>query len=77
MSEKTIKSRIVHKHDIEANWTKATTFIPKQGELVIYDIDSAHTYERLKIGDGVTNVNALPFATSLQVSIVDGVLYLT
>lgn len=61
MAEKTFKGRIVNKHDTEENWSKATSFIPKQGELIVYDIDSIYTYERMKIGDGVTNVNALPF----------------
>lgn len=32
MAEKTIKSRIVHKHDSETNWSRATNFVPKQGE---------------------------------------------
>lgn len=61
MSEKTIKSRIVHKHDLESNWLLATNFTPKQGELIVYDIDSNYSYERFKIGDGSKNVNALPF----------------
>lgn len=64
MAEKNIKSRIVHKHDTESNWNKATNFIPKQGEIIVYDIDSNHSYERIKIGDGVTNVNNLPFVIS-------------
>lgn len=64
MAEKNIKSRIVHKHDVESNWNKATNFIPKQGEIIVYDIDSNHNYERIKIGDGVTNVNNLPFVIS-------------
>ena len=63
MAEQNIKSRIVHKHDTEANWIKATNFIPKQGEIIVYDVDSTHTYERIKIGDGATNVNSLPFST--------------
>lgn len=62
MSEKTLKTRIVNKHDTEANWLKATTFIPKQGELIVYDIDDTHNYERFKIGDGSTLVSNLPFA---------------
>ena len=62
MAEKNFNARIVHKHDTEANWNKATSFIPKQGELIVYDRDSTYDYERIKIGDGVTNVNALPFA---------------
>ena len=64
MAEKNIKSRIVHKHDVELNWNKATNFIPKQGEIIVYDIDNNHSYERIKIGDGVTNVNNLPFVIS-------------
>ena len=63
MSEKNINTRIIHKHDTEANWNLATNFIPKQGELIVYDKDSTYNYERFKIGDGVTNVNSLPFAT--------------
>ena len=61
MAEKTIKSRIVHKHDSETNWNRATNFVPKQGELIIYDTDTNHSYARVKIGDGTTNVSSLPF----------------
>lgn len=78
-TQKTIKTRVINKHDIEANWLKAVNFIPWQGELIIYDkeIDAngntlelpegrqaPYTYERFKIGDGITNVNELPFATN-------------
>ena len=61
MAEKNIKSRIVLKHDVESNWQLATGFTPLKGEVVIYDVDSTHSYERIKIGDGVQNVNNLPF----------------
>lgn len=61
MSEKILNSRIVNKHDSEENWLKATGFTPKQGELIVYDIDENYSYERIKIGDGVHNVNDLPF----------------
>ena len=61
MSEKRIVGRVVQKHDIEANWLKATNFIPMQGEVIIYDIDSTYSYERVKVGDGKTLVSALPF----------------
>lgn len=64
MASKEFKSRIVHKHDTEANFLKATNFVPQQGEIIIYDIDATHTQERMKIGDGKTNVNALPFVAS-------------
>ena len=77
MIQKNIKSRIVNKHAIESDWLKATNFVPLQGELIIYDIEidadgntlvlpegrtTPYTYERFKIGDGITNVNELPFA---------------
>jgi hypothetical protein len=61
MSEKNVKTRIVHKHDIEANWRQAVNFTPKKGELIIYDPDTAYSYPRVKIGDGTTNVNNLKF----------------
>ena len=53
--------RYQHKHEIEENWQKAVNFIPLQAEIVVYDTDSTHTQARLKIGDGKTNVNDLPF----------------
>lgn len=59
---KTVKSRIIHKHDTAANWLKGASFVPKQGEIIVYDIDADHDYERFKIGDGKTAVNSLPFA---------------
>ena len=62
MAERSFNARIVQKHDTEENWNKATNFIPKQGEIIVYDIDTTYSYERFKIGDGVTNVNNLPFA---------------
>ena len=78
MAEKRIKTRIIHKHAIESNWVKATNFVPKQGELIVYDIevdeygntltlptgrDVPYAYERFKIGDGITLVSNLPFVS--------------
>jgi hypothetical protein len=63
MTEINKPGRVIHKHDTEENWLKAVNFIPKQAEIVVYDIDSSHDYERFKIGDGVTNVNDLPFSS--------------
>ena len=57
-------TRIVNKHDVEANWILAVEFIPKQGEIIIYDIDENYNYERFKIGDGIRTVTNLPFANS-------------
>lgn len=66
MSQNKIKTRIQHKHDLEVNWQKAVNFVPLDGELIIYDkeIDSSGNVikpERVKIGDGVNNVNDLAF----------------
>jgi hypothetical protein len=58
---KEIAGRLVLKHDIEVNWNKAESFIPKQGEVIVYDIDENYYYERIKIGDGKTAVTNLPF----------------
>lgn len=68
-----LKGRVQNKHKTEAEWYldvyKATgstelrddPFIPLDGELIIYDPDSVHTGRRIKIGDNVHNVVALPF----------------
>lgn len=58
------KTRIIHKHDVEENWLKATAFIPKKGEIIVYDPDDDHASARLKIGDGTTLVSDLPFIMS-------------
>lgn len=63
MAEKKIYGRSVQKHDVQSNWEKATNFTPMAGEIIVYDIDENYNYERIKIGDGVQNVNALPFVT--------------
>ena len=59
--EKNISSRVQHKHDTEANWDRAETFIPKAGELIIYDVDDNFDYPRIKIGDGVKFLSDLKF----------------
>lgn len=66
-TEKKIPSRIQQKHDVAANWAKATNFIPKKGEIIIYDAEYNASGEetqpvRFKIGDGSKTVNNLPFA---------------
>lgn len=66
-TEKRINSRIQQKHDVAANWAKATNFIPQKGEIIIYDAEynasgSETQAVRFKIGDGTRTVNNLPFA---------------
>ena len=59
--EKNMNTRIQHKHDTEANWNKAVNFIPKIGEIIVYDIDKNYNYPRIKIGDGIKTITNLKF----------------
>lgn len=59
MANKTFQGRIVQKHDTEANWKKATNFIPLKGEIILYD-----DLNEIKIGDGITKINDLDFFAS-------------
>ncbi len=69
-----IKTQVIAKHDVEANWQRATGFAPLKGQIVIYDPDETYDYPRIKIGiwDGISEktndmlVSNLPFATSEQ-----------
>ncbi len=62
MSKK-INVRTQHKIDTYENWSKAENFIPLKGELIIYTTDeNGNEIVKLKIGDGKTKVNDLPFA---------------
>lgn len=72
-----IIARQIQKHDLEVNWNKAINFTPQSGEIIVYDIEVdsngilrgdlplgrtiPYTYSRFKIGDGISNVNDLPF----------------
>ena len=59
MANKTFQGRIVQKHDTNANWEKATNFIPLKGEIILYD-----DLNEIKIGDGTTKINDLDFFAS-------------
>lgn len=63
MADKNLKARIVNKNGTSAEWEKATSFIPKKGELILYT-----DLNKIKIGDGITKVNDLPFVTDNYVS---------
>lgn len=49
-------TRVKQKSDTSLNWSKATNFIPLQGEIIIYSDTN-----QIKIGDGTTKVNELKF----------------
>lgn len=71
MANREFKARFINKHDIEADWQRAT-FIPQAGEIVVYDVDAGHDYERFKIGDGIRDINQLPFADDSTKAYIDG-----
>lgn len=71
MGNKTVGARIQLKNDTEANWKRAKNFSPLQGEVIIYSADDTHPFCRLKVGDGVTNVNDLPFIDAQTINGVD------
>ncbi len=58
---KTLTTRIVSTHDVEANWKAYPSFIPQLGEIIIYDPDEEHPYARVKVGDGKSYLAAIPF----------------
>ena len=67
-------TRIMQKHDTEANWALKTDFVPLAGEIIVYDKDDTHNYVRVKIGDGTTKINNLPFTLpTASSSILGGV----
>ena len=57
---KKFDARIQLKHDTKENWDKAVNFIPKAGEIIIYEADATNP-QRIKIGDGVTTVINLSY----------------
>ena len=71
-------SRTMQKSDIEGEWEKQTTFVPFKGEFIVYLPDKGKTwidsngvtrtgtcdYARIKIGDGSTTINNLPFVSN-------------
>lgn len=55
-------TRVQLKSDTEAKWRLIeSTFRPLAGELIIYSADDTHSYCRVKIGDGTSNLASLDF----------------
>lgn len=65
MKDNIIKGRVINKHDTFGNWNTAgeNGFIPKQGEIIIYD-KAVNRPANIKIGDGVTKVSDLDYLVS-------------
>lgn len=63
--QKKINARLMQKNGLESEWNLATNFIPMKGEIIVYNPDNNYNYARIKIGDGITLVQNLPFISSL------------
>lgn len=66
LPDRVFNVRIKLRNDSHANWEKQSNFVPMDGEIIIYDKDSEHPYQLLKIGDGVSSLNHLPFINSVS-----------
>lgn len=64
MSEKQISARTQQKIDTTANWAKATNFVPKKGEIIVYSDGGGTGVPKMKVGDGTTVVGSLKFITA-------------
>ena len=60
------KSKAIVKVDSAENWAKATKYIPDLFTICIYTYDNNKS-PKIKMGDGVTLVNNLPFLTNREV----------
>lgn len=66
MAEKSLNTRIQNKCDTTANWAKATNFVPKKGEIIVYSDGGGTGVPKMKVGDGTTKVGSLKFADEGQ-----------
>lgn len=63
MGEHSLSARMQQKIDTAANWAKATNFVPKKGEIIVYSDGGGVGVPKIKIGDGTTKVGNLKFIT--------------
>ena len=64
-----IKEQTLIKKDTSINWNKAKNFIPKENEIIIYT-----DFNRIKIGNGKTKVNDLPFVDNNEYMVEEDTL---
>lgn len=64
MGEHSLSARMQQKIDTAANWAKATNFVPKKGEIIIYSDGGGVGVPKMKVGDGTTKVGSLKFIES-------------
>lgn len=63
MGEHSLSARMQQKIDTAANWAKATNFVPKKGEIIVYSDGGGVGVPKIKVGDGTTKVGNLKFIT--------------
>lgn len=63
-----IKEQTTIKKDSPENWNKAKNFVPKEGEIIVY------LGMGMKLGNGETKVNDLPFISQTSYTIEDNIL---
>ena len=63
-----IKEQTTIKKDSPENWNKAKKFVPKEGEIIVY------LGMGMKLGNGETKVNDLPFVSQTSYTIEDNIL---
>ena len=78
---KKMKGRVQHKGKTEAEWyldvydangnLRDTPFIPLKNEIIVFSKDENNENDRLKVGDGITNVIDLPFSASLELEKIE------
>ena len=59
------KSSATIKVDTCENWSKAVNYVPDKFTIVVFECEDGSP--KVKIGDGVHNVNSLPFLTERKV----------
>ena len=64
-----IKEQTLIKKDTSINWNKAKNFIPKENEIIIYT-----DFNSIKIGNGKTKVNDLPFVDTNEYMVEEDTL---
>ncbi len=69
MTTKSVTGRLLQKRDTTANWNAARGFVPMLGEIIVYedrDVVDGVNIPGIKIGDGTTYVQDLPFVGSYE-----------
>ena len=64
-----IKEQTLIKKDTSINWNKAKNFIPKENEIIMYT-----DFNSIKIGNGKTKVNDLPFVDNNEYMVEEDTL---